>query len=118
MIRWLCKDIQSNSLFNLQGTFSVYEKFSALLEYVTNSLEYPLPFVLFLAGKGQIDTVESENKTLLDMGLIPSAILTFNWHPDVAEEVESQLSNAQSCTNEKPAYLKHDLIQSALKERS
>ena len=95
----------------------MYEKFSAILEFVTEALEYPLPFVLFEAGKGQIDSVKSEEMTLLDMGLIPSAILTFNWHPDVAEEVESQLRNLTT-NNEKPAYLKHDLIQSALDERS
>merc|ERR1712150_347183 len=102
----------------LQGTFSVYEKFCTIVEFVTEALEYPLPFVLFDAGKGIIDSEQSNQKTLLELGLIPSAILTFNWHPDVAEGVESQLSNAQSCTNEKPAYLKHDLIHSALKERS
>ena len=81
-------------------------------------MEYPLPFVLFDAGKGLIDNEQSNQKTLLDLGLIPSAILTFNWHPDVAEEVESQLSDLHASTNDKPAYLKHDLIKAALEERS
>lgn len=95
----------------------MYEKYSAVVEFVTEALEYPLPFVLFEAGKGQIDTTKSEEISLLDMGLIPSAILTFNWHPDVAQEVETQLRE-MSTNNEKPAYLKHELIQSTLQELS
>ena len=95
----------------------MYEKYSAVVEFVTEALEYPLPFVLFEAGKGQIDTTKSEEISLLDTGLIPSAILTFNWHPDVAQEVETQLRE-MSTNNEKPAYLKHDLIQSTLQELS
>jgi UBX domain-containing protein 6 len=101
----------------LQGTFSVYEKFSAVLEFVTDSLECPLPFVLFDAGRGLIDSDKSEYTTLLDLGLIPSAILTFNWRPDVAGGVGSQLSNLDISDNEKPAYLKHDLLKCALEER-
>ena len=81
-------------------------------------MEYPLPFVLFDAGKGLIDNEQSYQKTLLDLGLIPSAILTFNWHPDVAEEVESQLNNLHATTNDKPAYLKHELLQIALDENA
>ena len=88
------------------------------MEFVVESLEYPLPFVLFDAGRGQIDSIDSEQKTLLDMGLIPSALLTFNWHPDVAEEVESQLSNSCTVTNDKPSYLKHELLKAALDARS
>ena len=34
----------------LQGTFSVYEHFSAVTEFVQDCLEYPLPFVLHEAG--------------------------------------------------------------------
>ena len=90
-----------------------------MIEFVIEALEYPLPFVLFDAAKGQIDCDESAQKTLLDLGLIPSAILIFNWHPDVAEEVESQLSNASISNNdEKPAYIKHELIKIALAERA
>lgn len=100
----------------LQGTFSVYEKFCTIVEFVTEALEYPLPFVLFDAGKGLIDNEQSNQKTLLDLGLIPSAILTFNWHPDVAEGVESSLSNLQIASNDKAAYIKQDLLQMALEE--
>ena len=88
------------------------------MEFVTDALEYPLPFVLFVAGKGQIDSESSEQITLLDMGLIPSAILTFKWHPDVAEEVEAQLSNVHNASNDKPPFIKHDLLKAALEERS
>ena len=89
-----------------------------MIEFVIEALEYPLPFVLFDAAKGQIDCDESAQKTLLDLGLIPSAILIFNWHPDVAEEVESQLNNLHATTNDKPAYLKHELLQIALDENA
>merc|ERR1711997_1078899 len=95
----------------LQGTFAVREKFSNVKEFVTDALEYPLPFVLFDAAQGQLEGNEIERKNLLDLSLIPSAVLTFNWHPDVAEEIEMQLRNSPGATSaEKPAFIKHELV--------
>ena len=83
------------------------------------ALEYPLPFVLFDATQGQLEGDGTEHKTLLDLSLIPSAVLTFNWHPDVAEEVELQLRNCSGAGSaEKPAFIKHELVNLALQETS
>ena len=75
-----------------------------MTDFVNDNLEYPLPFVLHDANQGGI--VDSDDKFLIDIGLIPSAILTFAWHPNVAKEVELQLRQS----GESPAYLKHDLL--------
>jgi len=103
----------------LQGTFSVYEKYSAVTDFVSDSLEYPLPFVLHdagglleaapaAAGAAAAESDVQEDKLLID--LKPSAILTFAWHPDVCKEVEMQLRQS----GEGPAYLKHQLMEDAL----
>jgi len=88
----------------LQGTFSVYEKFKMVEEFVADNLEHPLPFLLHDAAKsGQVLENESLESSLSDLGLIPSSILSFAWHPDVAEEVKQQLGpNA--------AYLKDSIM--------
>jgi len=95
----------------LQGTFSVYEKYAAVTDFVNESLECPLPFVLHDASHGgKLDTSEASEKLLIDLKLVPSAILTFAWHPDVAKEVDMQLRQS----GESPAYLHHELVGSAL----
>ena len=94
----------------LQGTFNVYEKYSNLLEFVQDCLEFPLPFVLHGA---QGPLLDMEDKLLVDISLVPSAILTFAWHPDVAAEVEQQLKNID-LDGEKPLYIKHDVLETAL----
>jgi len=77
----------------LQGTFSVYEKFKMVEEFVEDCLEHPLPFVLHdSAASGQrLDDEPIKECSLIDLGLVPTAVLSFAWHPDVAEEVKSQL---------------------------
>jgi len=96
----------------LQGTFSVYEKYSAVTEFVSDALECPLPFVLHeaAAAGGPLEADLNDDKLLIDMKLVPSAILTFAWHPDVSKEVEVELRQ----TGEGPVYLKHDLVESTL----
>ena len=43
-----------------QGTFSVYEKFKMVEEFVSDSLEHPLPFILHdSVSSGQV--LENEN---------------------------------------------------------
>jgi len=76
----------------LQGTFSVYEKFKMVEEFVSDSLEHPLPFVLHdAANSGQIVENENFDTPLTELGLIPTSILNFAWHPEVADEVKQQL---------------------------
>lgn len=88
----------------LQGTFSVYEKFKMVEEFVADNLEHPLPFVLHdAANSGQVLENENFESSLTDLGLIPTSILNFAWHPEVAEEVKQQLGpNA--------AYLKDSIM--------
>ena len=43
------------------------------------------------ANSGQVLENESLESSLTDLGLIPTSILSFAWHPDVAEEVKQQL---------------------------
>jgi len=87
----------------LQGTFSVYEKFRQVEEFVTENLEHALPFVLVDSASGQrLDDDSTKDSALIDLGLIPACILTFAWHPEVVEEVKQQLGpNA--------VYLKDDI---------
>jgi len=88
----------------LQGTFSVYEKFKMVEEFVADCLEHPLPFVLHdAANSGQALDSENFDSSLTDLGLIPTTILSFAWHPEVADEVKQQLGpNA--------AYLKDSIM--------
>jgi len=98
----------------LQGTFSVYERFSAVLEFVQECLEYPLPFVLQeAAGSGgkRFDDEEVATTSLSDLRLVPSAVLTFAWHSSVKEEVEAQLKQSGL---DQSAYLKSDLLERAV----
>ena len=61
-------------------------------EFVSDNLEHPLPFILHdAASSGQVLENESLESSLTDLGLIPTSILSFAWHPDVAEEVKQQL---------------------------
>ncbi|TRY67459.1 hypothetical protein TCAL_08029 [Tigriopus californicus] len=76
----------------IQGTFSVYEKYRAIHDFVAECLEHPLPFVLYEAGSGGHRLEQGDyDKTLMDLELIPSSLMTFAWHPEVAEEVKAQI---------------------------
>ena len=35
--------------------------------------------------------MNSKESSLIDLGLVPTSILSFAWHPEVADEVKSQL---------------------------
>ena len=76
--------------FPFQGTFGVYEKFQMVEEFVSDCLEHPLPFILYDSASGQ-RMEDSKESSLIDLGLVPTSILSFAWHPEVAEEVKSQL---------------------------
>lgn len=76
----------------LQGTFGVYEKFQNVEDFVSECLEHPLPFILYdAAASGQAMDQECKENSLMELALVPTSILSFAWHPDVAEEVKSQL---------------------------
>ena len=87
----------------LQATFSVYEKYRCVHDLITESLEFPLPFLLYEAAGGKRLEIEDYETTLSELDLAPSALLTFGWHPEVAAEVKMQVG-------QNPVYLKADLM--------
>lgn len=78
----------------LQGTFSVYEKFKLVYDFVGDNLEHPLPFLLCdtcPGGQQRLEAEAARDASLMDLGLVPTAVLNFAWHPDMAQEIKSQL---------------------------
>ena len=74
MIRILSFTILFIYLF-FQGTFSVYEKFRQVEEFVTENLEHALPFVLVDSASGQrLDEDSTKDSALIDLGLIPGKV--------------------------------------------
>ncbi|CAH2986918.1 unnamed protein product [Chilo suppressalis] len=72
----------------LQGTFSVYERYMEIHDYVQENLEHSgLPFVLNTPTGHKLLIEEDANKTLIDLRLVPATVLTFAWHSSVIEEV-------------------------------
>ncbi len=69
-----------------QGTFSVYEQLSAVLDFVADNLEVPLPFHLVdtVTGGKMLDT----NPTLQELGLVPASILNFRWDPEIQADIQ------------------------------
>lgn len=84
----------------LQGTFMVYEKFQNVLEYVTENLAYPeVPFSL-MTPDGIKLMEECQDKTLLELRLIPTAILEFSWNT----------SDGSRCSRTPTGYLKEEIL--------
>ncbi|GJQ66327.1 putative UBX domain-containing protein [Trypoxylus dichotomus] len=72
----------------LQGTFSVYEKFSEVIALVQENLEHDCPFLLSSPTGHKFDEADNES-TLMQLRLVPATILTFQWDPSIAEEITS-----------------------------
>nr|XP_049706286.1 UBX domain-containing protein 6 [Helicoverpa armigera]XP_049706287.1 UBX domain-containing protein 6 [Helicoverpa armigera] len=73
----------------LQGTFSVYERYTEIHEFVRENLEHDLPFVLNTPTGHKLIPDEDANKTLIDLRIVPATILTFAWHSSVAEQIHN-----------------------------
>merc|ERR1711915_743428 len=56
----------------LQGTFSVHEPMSAVMEFVTECLESPLPYLLVDSASGAKISQEDTEQSLVDLGLVPA----------------------------------------------
>lgn len=84
----------------LQGTFVVHEKFQNVLEFVTENLAYrEMPFSLMTPdGIKLVD--ECQDKTLLELRLIPTAILEFSWN----------MPDGSGCSKTPTEYLKEELL--------
>lgn len=73
----------------MQGTFSVYEKFSQVYDFIEENLDNPgLPFVLTSPTGHKFEEQDKES-TLMDLRLVPATILIFQWDQSIAEDVAS-----------------------------
>lgn len=68
----------------LQGTFYSREKLGDVFEFVRQSLvsEWQ-PFLIFEAGR----QLKDEKATLVDLGLVPAALVNFKWDPVIMKEI-------------------------------
>lgn len=66
----------------LQGTFSVHEKFQNVAEFVAENLVDDKVAFLLTTPDGIRLLEECNDKTLLELRLIPTAVLEFSWHGD------------------------------------
>ena len=75
----------------------MYENYRCIHDFVAEALETPLPFVLYEAGASGSTRLETRDydTRLVEMSLVPSALLTFAWHPEVAAEVQQQMQPGQ-----------------------
>ncbi|EFN74779.1 UBX domain-containing protein 1 [Camponotus floridanus] len=64
----------------LQGTFSVHEKFQNVIEFVDENLIDDKVFFSLVTPDGIKLIEECYDKTLLELRLIPTAILEFSWN--------------------------------------
>lgn len=72
----------------LQGTFSVYERYQDIHDFVQENLEHSgLPFVLNTPTGHKLIEEEDANKTLIDLRLVPATVLTFAWHNSIIEDI-------------------------------
>jgi len=74
----------------LQGTFSVYESVSEVLNFVTDNLQSPLPYLLVDSATGARLGQEDSEQSLLDLGLVPASLLNFCWDPEIEKDLASQ----------------------------
>ena len=74
----------------LQGTFSVYEPVSEVLNFVTDNLQSPLPYLLVDSATGARLGQEDSEQSLLDLGLVPASLLNFCWDPEIEKDLASQ----------------------------
>lgn len=89
----------------LQGTFSVYETLSQVMELVTESLSSPLPYILVDSATGSRLGQEDMESSLLDLSLVPASLLNFCWDPEIEADLARSGQAAQL------AYLRPELKQ-------
>lgn len=87
----------------LQGTFSVQEPLSSVSEFVSEHLDTPLPHQLADSVTGTRYQEDGLNSALVDLGLVPAALLNFCWDT----EMEADLAAAGGTVG----YLREDLTK-------
>lgn len=88
--------------YMVQGTFGVYESLAAVMEWVTDCLETPLPFQLNDSVTGA--KLEESDVTLIELGLVPTAVIAFAWDQEIAAEI--------AAAGTIPTFLRTDLLGS------
>ncbi|KAJ2944930.1 hypothetical protein O0L34_g1825 [Tuta absoluta] len=90
----------------LQGTFSVYETYSDIHKFVRENLHSQfreLAFFLRASGSDRKIVLEEDaSKTLLELRLVPTTVLNFNWHASALEQVNN--------SPDKDVYLKPEVM--------
>lgn len=77
----------------LQGTFSVYEKFVEVFDFVQSNLEEGgLPFVLTTSTGHKFEESDHE-QSLLQLKLVPATILNFQWDQIIVEQISASNIN-------------------------
>lgn len=84
----------------LQGTFSVHEKFRNVVEFVAENLVDHREASFLLVTPDGIRLMEDcQDKTLLELRIIPTAILEFSWN-----------TNDKENSNMPMGYLKEEIL--------
>ena len=68
----------------------MYEPVSAVIDFVTDNLESPLPYILVDSATGARLGQEDQEQSLLDLGLVPASLLNFCWDPEIEKDLASQ----------------------------
>lgn len=77
------------SFYFFQGTFSVYERFSEVYDFVKENLEHDgLPFVLNTPTGHKFEENDKDS-SLADLRLVPATILIFQWDNSVEEDLNA-----------------------------
>ncbi|XP_054710322.1 UBX domain-containing protein 6-like [Uloborus diversus] len=75
----------------IQGTFYVYEKLAAVIEFIKENLSDPeKDFQLLLLGGVKVSDSE---KSLLELKLVPAVLLNFQYSSDIPSETVSYLKS-------------------------
>lgn len=89
--------------FILQGTFYSREKVRDVVEFVRQSLVSDWqPFQLF-ETTGQL---KDENASLIDLGLVPAAVVNFKWDPLIMKDILATQGQV-----DENVFLKPELLQ-------
>lgn len=71
----------------LQGTFSVYEKFSEVTNFIEQNLDNSTPLFHLYSPTGHRLEESDKTSTLVDLRLVPATILSFQWDPLISDEM-------------------------------
>ncbi|CAD5225790.1 unnamed protein product [Bursaphelenchus xylophilus] len=89
----------------LQGVFSVHERFSTLREFIASKVATEFGTFVLTDPANPENCFDNEQKSFADYGLIPAAVVYFDWDQDTLAQF-AQL-------NKQPEFLHQHLVQQA-----